>query len=78
MTVCFGVHRRQWEAPAARGEGGRSEVGPIGDEGDRGMELTEAGDLWWWRLRIQRPEWTGGHRGEVGAFARGHAERETV
>jgi hypothetical protein len=27
---------------------------------------------------LQRPVWTGGHQGEVEAFARGQAERETV
>jgi hypothetical protein len=27
---------------------------------------------------LRRPDWTDGHRGEVGAFAGGNAERETV
>jgi hypothetical protein len=29
-------------------------------------------------MALQWPEWTGGLRSEVGAFARGHADRETV
>jgi hypothetical protein len=29
-------------------------------------------------MALRQPEWTGGHRGVVGAFARDHAERETV
>jgi hypothetical protein len=29
-------------------------------------------------IALQRPEWTGDHQGEVGAFARGRVEREKV
>jgi hypothetical protein len=36
--------------------------GPISDERDRGVELTEGGDSWWRRLRIRWHRWLSGNR----------------
>jgi hypothetical protein len=51
--------------------GGVGQSSLRGGENGGGSDFGGADALRW-------SEWTGGHRGEVGASARGHAERETV
>jgi hypothetical protein len=45
---------------------------------DGGGRTTVAAPILTAPIALQRPEWTGDHQGEVGAFARGRAEREKV